>query len=349
MLIYCSSNKVTKDKIDGCYSIHQLTNGNCEIKIIPNEKFPDFKCIDDDEFKLVLNEIKSLLEYVEYKQCWLEKFVIDLDMFDEFRFDEILAFICNLRHCLRMEIKCSGNLNLAKKYNAALNLSQMPKSLIVDDSLVHLIYITNGDLKILIGGGGTSVSLENKSNKFIIEYSKYGNEKFHVYANKYPENWLNALLFKIKSSVNVEDMKSVISSICLFDDLIDVSYLNHKSMTAENIDALEKLVNSNCKNEILFSAGYKYGHVRIKISKAQRDKMMKIVKSLNKSSEELDALMEREFPEVISMCGNIPGYVELNSGTINYVEIIIYILFIICLAALSLVSYLLIFHCNSED
>ena len=348
MLIYCSSNKVTKDKIDGCYSIHE-SKGIYEIKIIPNERFSDFKGISNDEFQLVLNEIKSLLEFVKCKQYHLATFFIDLDMFDESRFDEILEFICNLMPYLKMEIKCSGGLNLAKRYNAALNLSQMPKSLIVDDSLVQLINIVNGDLSISIGGGGTVVLLKNKSNKLMIEYSKYGNEKFHVYANVYPENWLNALLFKIKSSVNVEDMKSAISSICLFDNLIDVAYLNPKSITVENIDALEKLVNSEYKNEMLFSAGYKYGHVRIKIPEVQKNEMMKIIKLLNKSPEELDALIEKEFPEVISMCGNIPGYVELNSGTINYVEIIIYILFIICLAALSLVSYLLIFHCNSED
>ncbi len=87
------------------------------------------------------------------------QFNIDLDMFDEYRFDEILGFVVNLIPYLRVEIKCSGNLNLAQKYNAALNLSQMPKSLIVDDSLVQLINIVNGDLKILIGSGGSAVFL----------------------------------------------------------------------------------------------------------------------------------------------------------------------------------------------
>jgi hypothetical protein len=74
----------------------------------------------------------------------------------------------------------------------------------------------------------------------MIDYNKHVNGKFHVYANKYPENWLNALLFKIKSVLNAKDMENVINSICAFDNLIDVAYLNPKSMIGENIDVLEK-------------------------------------------------------------------------------------------------------------
>ncbi len=98
----------------------------------------------------------------------------------------------------------------------------------------------------------------------------------------------------------------------------------------------------------MFFAGYKYGHVRLKISDAQRDKMMKIIQSLNKSPEEFDALMEIEFPEVISMCGNVPRYVEFNSRTIKYLLILIYILCNL-FGRVVFVLHLLIFHCNSED